>query len=40
MFIAGVNHTIAINHCHGFQVIAGDVDTSDQFITGASDQGV
>jgi hypothetical protein len=28
-----VSTTLAINHCHGFQVFAGDVDTSDQFIS-------
>jgi hypothetical protein len=31
---SAVSTTPAINPCHGFSVIAGVVDTSDEFITG------
>ena len=40
---SGVNDTSektpAINLCHGFSVIAGVVDTGEQFITGDNDTG-
>jgi hypothetical protein len=34
-----VSLTPAINLCHGFSVIAGVVDTGEQFITGDNDTG-
>jgi hypothetical protein len=34
-----VSLTQAINLCHGFAVIAGVVDTGEQFITGDNDTG-
>jgi hypothetical protein len=34
-----VSLTPAINLCHGFSVIAGVVDTGEQFIAGDNDSG-
>jgi hypothetical protein len=34
-----VSLTTAINLCHGFSVIAGVVDTGEQFIAGDNDSG-
>jgi hypothetical protein len=36
---SAVSLTPAINLCHGFSVIAGVVDTGEQFITGDNDTG-